>query len=121
MGTTYRNPLSYVVDGLLLILVLKILFGEGIEVWRDCRLKGFRTGVREYLSPGNFVDWLSVIYFFILMGFWLFHMKLLSELRDGLRPANVDVVGSFKNAGDRDAFYDVVDRWVAADAVLRTV
>jgi len=48
-------------------------------------------------------------------------MKTVSELRDSLRPASVDVVGSFKNTGDRDAFYDIVDEWVKADSVLRTV
>jgi len=70
--TTYRNPASFVVDVLLLILILKILFGEGIEVYRDCRLKGFRTGVKEYLSFGNFVDWSSVIFFFCGLGLLAF-------------------------------------------------
>lgn len=120
--TSYRNPMSYVVDISLLLLVLKIMFGEGLEIYRECRLKGgLKAGVKSYLSPGNFVDWLSVFYFFLLMGFWLAHLKVLQGLRESLRPASIDVLGSFEDVSDRDQFYDAVDEWVKSDSVLRTV
>lgn len=119
--TPYRHPVSYVVDCLLLLLILKILFGEGIEVYRDCRVKGLYLGLKEYFSPSNFIDWLGVIYFFALMSTWFTHVRLISDLRESLHPASIEVAGSFKNVSDRDNFYDIVDEWVTADFTIRTV
>jgi len=116
--TTYRQPASYVFDALLALLFLHIIVEEGVEIFRSCKISGFRKGLKTYFTPSNAVDWTGVCAFIVIGVFWLKHVVLIGTLRDAMGKSNVKVTGGFSNDVDRDAFYDVVDAWVVSDSNL---
>jgi len=57
----YSNPVSYVVDNLFFVMVLKLFVEEGREVFKLVRDEGPRKGLRMYFSTINqFLDWISL-------------------------------------------------------------
>lgn len=119
--TTYRQPMSYVTDVLLLVLSFKILAEEGYQIFCNMRQLGICAGFRDYLCPSNFIDCLSVVVFAVQIGVWLRHVKKIANLQDAMRAADPNVPGSFANAEDHARFYDTVDDWVISDNRLRIV
>jgi hypothetical protein len=118
----YRHPLSYVSDILLMLLIFKIAFDEGREIFRLKKVMGgMKAGLKEYLGPANFIDWCVVFYFFVLMAVWLRHVSIVGELYDSLLVADATLPGSFSNDSDRDKYYLAVDNWMTSEKLIRLV
>merc|ERR1719460_83568 len=83
--TVYRYSLCYALDVILVLLCIKIIIDECREIYGYVRIEGFRKGMKLYIAPSNFIDWLSVFYFIFMMIFWFGHIAIIYDLQDAMK------------------------------------
>merc|ERR1719215_110985 len=99
----------YVADILFLVLMLKLLVEESIDLIKHRAQLGFVKGTQVYTSFANVVDWASIMYFFLLMVFWFLQLNRLHELTDVLKRGSPTAVGTWTSETDRISFFDQID------------
>jgi len=84
------NPYSdygvYITDILFYAQITWIFFQESVEVITQIfKNRGHvRRALREYLTIWNFVDWVSVVVGYLMLGFWVQQVLMSSALKDTL-------------------------------------
>merc|ERR1719162_724633 len=84
----------YVVDGVWLSMVLKILVNELIDVKSYLCEKGLCAGLRKYIGFWNAIDWVSVTSAIQLTARWIQQLGNISSIREKMESARLDVTGS---------------------------
>eukprot|EP00928_Gymnodinium_smaydae_P079667 TRINITY_DN63535_c0_g1_i1.p1 TRINITY_DN63535_c0_g1~~TRINITY_DN63535_c0_g1_i1.p1 ORF type:complete len:795 (-),score=124.47 TRINITY_DN63535_c0_g1_i1:297-2681(-) len=101
----YSSAWNYVWDICWLLLVVYLAVDEGIQIAKHIKQLGFRRGLKTYFSFVNVVDWVNVIYSFVIVIYWIFYLGQLDELNSYIRTASVEVEGTWKDAAVREAFF----------------
>eukprot|EP00928_Gymnodinium_smaydae_P038534 TRINITY_DN26565_c0_g1_i2.p1 TRINITY_DN26565_c0_g1~~TRINITY_DN26565_c0_g1_i2.p1 ORF type:complete len:780 (-),score=170.06 TRINITY_DN26565_c0_g1_i2:238-2577(-) len=102
----YSSAWNYVFDIAWLLLVIYLAIDEGIQIVKHIKQLGFSRGLKTYLSWVNFVDWMNVIYSFVIVIYWFVYLGKLDTLNSYIRTASVEVKGSWVDASDREKFFD---------------
>eukprot|EP00931_Biecheleriopsis_adriatica_P009340 TRINITY_DN11040_c0_g3_i1.p1 TRINITY_DN11040_c0_g3~~TRINITY_DN11040_c0_g3_i1.p1 ORF type:complete len:892 (+),score=153.30 TRINITY_DN11040_c0_g3_i1:89-2764(+) len=110
--TTYRSPLSYVLDCLFYLCVIKLAIDEGRLMIHHCRAKGFKQGSYEYFGFAQVVDWAAILYSVVLSIFWAEEHALLTDLFAKLQSGDPNTPGTWVHAADRIEFFEHVDELV---------
>jgi hypothetical protein len=121
----YSRKISYVVDILFLLLVMRLLLEEGREVVRFGRLYGGWKGIRSYFSSfKNLVDWICIIYSIVIFAMFGHYYFLVLEVGDFLLSADDSIPGSWRDvegihtAPNAD-FWEAVDYFAGYDQTMQ--
>lgn len=104
----YQNWWDYVPDIAWFSVVTFIFLHESHEIVRHCRQLGACRGWTVYFSLSNIVDWISIMYSFVIVAFWVWHLQKLDTINALINRADASVVGSWREDKDRIDFYDTV-------------
>jgi len=105
----YIGPIDYIFDILWAILVLWLFVVEGFDLIIHWWQLGFGTGTAEYMDFGNFVDWMGIIYAFMLAIFWIMQLTRLGDLSETLKTGSPTHPGTFQDDATRLKFFGQVD------------
>lgn len=103
-GTWY----AYALDAIWLLLVFKILFEEGTDLFKHCKQLGCLHGLNAYLDIYNVVDWFNIFVSLLIVLMWLLQLGRLESLYTLMQKADVDVPGSWTDEADLADFFDKV-------------
>jgi len=109
----------YVFDIGWLVLILKLAVEEGRELIKHWRQLGLIAGTRIYMNFSNFLDWLSIVYSFVLVGLWLIQLVRLNDLEATMKKGEPTQIGTFPNDALRKEFFDQVDDIVSQRVMFR--
>jgi len=115
MLNPYGNKLTYIVDALYVVMVVKLFLEEAREIYRSIRSHGSMRGLRLYFFDfKNAVDWASLGYGLVVFVMWAHWCLKVSALVDLLTTANADLPGNWNSPADiytpaNIEFWDTVD------------
>lgn len=111
--TPYSNWYNYVLDIVWVLMLLRVFFEEGWEALKTlCRL-GCRKGFGEYCGFWNGVDWLSVLYGFVIMVMWLVHLTRVSNMVGILKSGSLNTPGTWETDSE------ILDNFLEADSLVK--
>mmetsp|Transcript_67813 Transcript_67813/g.157430 ORF Transcript_67813/g.157430 Transcript_67813/m.157430 type:complete len:406 (-) Transcript_67813:313-1530(-) len=105
----YDHPQCWVFDIIWAALTLKLFLEESLEVYKYWRQLGCCKGTAAYMNVSNFVDWISIIYAFVIVALWVVFNMRLRDLKTQLESANLNVRGNFLLESDRETFFNTMD------------
>eukprot|EP00811_Abedinium_folium_P019892 NODE_2885_length_2127_cov_3.454500.p1 GENE.NODE_2885_length_2127_cov_3.454500~~NODE_2885_length_2127_cov_3.454500.p1 ORF type:complete len:640 (-),score=182.18 NODE_2885_length_2127_cov_3.454500:206-2125(-) len=108
----YHSWSNYFVDIMWLVFVLKIVVEELHDICNHLRKLGIREGFQLYLKFSRIVDWLNVVYSFVLVYYWADHLMQLKDLQDLLDKGSFSVLGTWENVDDRLSFFTLIDETI---------
>mmetsp|Transcript_45779 Transcript_45779/g.88046 ORF Transcript_45779/g.88046 Transcript_45779/m.88046 type:complete len:868 (-) Transcript_45779:31-2634(-) len=115
----YTNPWNYVFDIVWLALVVKLSLEEGWELIKHWRQLGLIVGTTNYMTFVNFVDWISIVYSFVLVGLWNDQLRRLGDLEATMKKGQPMEIGTFPHNSIRQEFFDQVDDIVDQTRLFR--
>jgi len=102
----YNTWSDYVWDVLWCVMVVKLAFDEIPDLYSNIRLHGgCRAGLKKYMSLGNMVDWLNIVYSCFICAAWFVHLARIQRVNDILEVADVTVPGSWQTDEERNEFF----------------
>mmetsp|Transcript_7419 Transcript_7419/g.16971 ORF Transcript_7419/g.16971 Transcript_7419/m.16971 type:complete len:897 (+) Transcript_7419:48-2738(+) len=108
----YHGWWCWASDGIWLALIAKLFIEETIEILKHIRQLGCGTGLKTYMSFANAVDWISILYAFGLVGFWLMHLDRLAKMSRLMESGDTTVPGTWVSRADRDLWFSMCDQQV---------
>lgn len=117
----YHGWWNYVLDGLWMLLVLKLFLEELIEIAVNMKRFGCCRGIKKYANLANCIDLLSVAYSGIIVYIWYLHIMDLMQLKEYLAQANPHIPGSWVDADLRAEYFDHVGKVVRTTYTIRYV
>jgi len=118
----YHGWWCWFVDIVWVILILKLFAEESIELMRHWRQLGCVKGTRVYMGPANAVDWVSILYAFVLIFFWALQLNKLAGLKSHVKQhSSYGTLGNFDTDDARAEFFSKVDSLVVDSHLFRTM
>lgn len=105
----YHGWWCYLADGVWLALVIRLLLDDVVSIYRYWKELGFIKGTCAYMTPGNVICWLTVLYNFAIIACWLLYLNDTKELREHVIEADLTIPGSFASQQKLEYYYELVE------------
>lgn len=111
----------WVADITWVLITLKLVSSDVAELVKHWRELGLIHGTKVYSSVGNVLNWFSVSYSVVIVVMFGLYLGQISQLRDYLERADLQIPGSFTNRDDMEGFYSLAEDMSYKLFVLRSV
>jgi len=101
----YFSYWNYILDFAFCALVMKVFIDESREIFKHMKQLGVVRGVVVYMNWVNFVDWVNIVFSFVIVGYWIQHLTMLNELQGFLKTARHDQIGSWATPQEYKDFF----------------
>lgn len=117
----YHSWVNWISDGFWVAFTLRIFLLETKDIVAYIRQLGCRHGLAEYISFWNAVDWVSVIYGFVLFFLWYLQLMQISHVTDQLSTVNLKVTGGWEDEEIMKQFFMDSEETILSNIALRKV